>query len=89
VVVDDFGDFRFLHAVDGLGVFVVINEREPDARRIDEVGFGDDADHFASDRVHHREQILIAGREAFAHAGNRRGRADGFECFGHDVAHGA
>ncbi len=89
VVVDDFGDFRLLDAVDGLGVFVVIDQGDADARRVDEVGFGNDAGHFAGGGINHGKQVLIGAGEAFAHARDRLGRENGHELRLHDVAHGA
>ena len=59
MVVDHLSDFRFFNTVDRLRVLVVINQREANARRIDEVGFGNHACHFPRDGINHRKQILV------------------------------
>ena len=88
VVVDDFADLCFLHAVDRLGVFVVIHQREADARRIDEVRLREHTDHFPTDMIDDREKVLIRRGEALAEARNRLGGAHGLKFFPHDMADG-
>ena len=54
-MVDHFGNLRFFDAIDRLRVFIVIDQREPDARRIDEVGFRKHTNHLATTVFGHRE----------------------------------